>query len=256
MTSTSTSPFPIKVLIIGAGFAGLTAAIECHRHGHTPVILESFSSLKSLGDIISFGPNAGNIFSRWRGIPEKLSPICIKTDGLHYRSWDGEYLFYQKWDEREKEFGPKFNGHRGEIHEIVYRYAVELGIEIRLGQRVSEYFEDEVGCGVVSNGEPIEADVVLGADGVRSKARRLVLGYDDKPKPSGYAIYRAWFDSEELRSNPRTRFMVEKGDMHCGWLGPDVHFLAASIKDGKEFSWVCTHKVSFGMMTESREIMF
>ena len=26
-------------------------------------------------------------------------------------------------------------------------------------------------------------------------------------------------------------------------LGPEVHFLAASIKDGKDFSWVCTHKV-------------
>ena len=220
----------IRVLIIGAGFAGLTAAIECYRKGHTPLVLESFSSLKNLGDIISFGPNAGNIFRRWDGIPEKLDPICIKTEGLHYRSYDGEYLFYQKWDPREKEFGPKFNGHRGEIHEIVYNYALSLGIEIRLGQRVTEYFEDSHSAGVISNGERLVADVVLGADGVRSKARTLVLGYDDKPKSSGYAIYRAWFDSKAIAENPRTRFMVENGDYHGGWLGPDVHFLAASIK--------------------------
>lgn len=38
----------------------------------------------------------------------------------------------------------------------------------------------------------ITADVVIGADGVRSKARELVLGYFDKPKSSGYAVYRAW----------------------------------------------------------------
>lgn len=38
----------------------------------------------------------------------------------------------------------------------------------------------------------IVADVVIGADGVRSKARELVLGYFDKPKSSGYAVYRAW----------------------------------------------------------------
>ena len=234
----------IKVIIVGAGFAGLTAAIECHRKGHTALVLESFSELKILGDIISFGSNAGRIFARWKGVPEQLEPICIKTEGLHYRSYDGDYLFYQKWDPREaEEFGPKFNGHRGEIHEIVYKYALSLGIEIRLGQKVTEYFESESEASVVSNGERLLADVVLGADGVRSKARALVLGYDDKPKSSGYAIYRAWFDSKAIMDNPRTKFMVENGDMHCGWLGPDIHFLAASIKDGKDFSWVCTHKV-------------
>jgi 2-polyprenyl-6-methoxyphenol hydroxylase-like FAD-dependent oxidoreductase len=39
----------------------------------------------------------------------------------------------------------------------------------------------------------VVADVVVGADGVRSKARTLVLGYEDKPKSSGYAIWRAWY---------------------------------------------------------------
>ena len=38
----------------------------------------------------------------------------------------------------------------------------------------------------------IAGDVVIGADGVRSKARELVLGYVDKPKSSGYAVWRAW----------------------------------------------------------------
>lgn len=38
----------------------------------------------------------------------------------------------------------------------------------------------------------IVGDVVIGADGVRSKARELVLGYVDKPKSSGYAVWRAW----------------------------------------------------------------
>lgn len=36
------------------------------------------------------------------------------------------------------------------------------------------------------------ADLVIGSDGVRSIARTLVLGYEDKPKSSGYAIFRAW----------------------------------------------------------------
>ena len=115
-------------------------------------------------------------------------------------------------------------------------------VEIRLGQQVTEYFEDDKEAGVVSNGERIVGDVVLGVDDVRSKARMLVLGYEDKPKPSGYAIYRAWMSSEDLAKNDLTKDLVIHGDSHTGWLGPDIHFLAAAIKDGKEFSWVFTHK--------------
>lgn len=66
---------------------------------------------------------------------------------------------------------------------------------------------------------------------------------EDKPKSSGYAIYRAWMDSTELAKDPLTAPLVQ-GDTHTGWLGPDIHFLAASIKGGKDFSWVFTHKVS------------
>ncbi|GAB7355125.1 hypothetical protein MBLNU459_g5700t1 [Dothideomycetes sp. NU459] len=236
------SPSGIRVLIIGAGFAGLTAAIECKRKGHTPLVLESFAELKQLGDIISFGSNAGRIFQRWPGVEAALDPICHVSGSLKYFDWRGDFIYEQVWGSEEENFGKRFNGHRGEIHKILYDHALSQGVDIRLGQRVSEYYQTEHVAGVIANGEKIEADVILAADGVRSKARKAVLGFDDAPKSSGYAIYRAWMTSEELAKNPLTAHLVNNGDTHTGWLGPDIHFLAASIKDGKEFSWVCTHK--------------
>lgn len=155
--------------------------------------------------------------------------------------WTGEDIYTQWWDDDEQ-FGPRYNGHRGEMHKIVYDHAICQGVDIRLGQQVTEYIEEEGEAGVISNGERILGDVVLGADGVRSRARTLVLGYDDKPKPSGFAIYRAWMSSDDLAKNDLTKALVTNGDSHTGWLGPDIHFLAAAIKDGKEFSWVFTHK--------------
>ena len=234
-------PSGIRVVIVGAGFAGLTAAIECHRKGHSAIVLESVKEMKQLGDIISFHGNGGRIFGRWPGIPEKLDPICHHAPVIEYRTHLGEHIYTQVW-ESEEYYGKRYNGHRGEIHQIVYDYALAQGVEIRLGQQVTEYFEDDESAGVISNGERIVGDVVFGADGVRSKARQLVLGYDDKPKPSGYAVYRAWMDSEELAKNDLTKDLVIHGDTHTGWLGPDIHFLAASLKNGKEFSWVFTHK--------------
>ncbi|EED18802.1 monoxygenase, putative [Talaromyces stipitatus ATCC 10500] len=239
-------PTGINVLIVGAGFAGLTAAIECHRKGHDVLVLESFPQLKILGDIISFGPNSGRIFQKWEGVEEQLDPLCHNTDRINFVTWDGDYLIAQHWD-AEESYGKKFNGHRGEIHEIVFKHALARGIDIRLGQKVIDYFEDENEAGVLARNvatgveERFTADVVFPADGVRSEGRKIVLGYEDKPISSGYAIYRSWFDSTNLKS-PLTDHLWKNGDTHWGWIGPDVHFLAASLKNGKDFSWVCTHK--------------
>jgi succinate dehydrogenase/fumarate reductase flavoprotein subunit len=38
------NPSGIRVIIVGAGFAGITAAIECTRKGHSCLILESYKS--------------------------------------------------------------------------------------------------------------------------------------------------------------------------------------------------------------------
>ncbi len=149
----------IKVIIVGAGFGGLTAAIECHLQGHDVEIYESFPELKVLGDIISFGQNAGRIFHRWSNgeIAKKLRSLSIDlTDyGFRIHKYDtGEVVFHQKTPQRIED-APVFNGHRGELHEVVFNYARdELGIPIHLGQNVSQYFEDEHKAGIIlNNGE-------------------------------------------------------------------------------------------------------
>ncbi len=235
----------VKVIVVGTGFAGLTAAIECHRKGHDVTVLESFPELKPLGDIISFGQNSARIFRRWPGVADRLEPISHRAAGVTFNTFRGDLILEQTWGEENLKWGHRYDGHRGEFHQIVFDHARnDLGIDIRLSHRVTEYFEtdDEAGV-VVAGGERLIADVVLAADGVRSTGRTLVLGYEDKPKASGYAIYRAWFDSSEIAKDPLTAFFVGNGDQHVAWLGPDVHFIAASLKKGS-FSWVCTHKVS------------
>ncbi|KAI1349073.1 putative monooxygenase [Xylaria sp. FL0043] len=233
----------LRIIVVGAGFAGLTAAIECHRKGHSVILLEKFPELKLLGDIISFGPNSSRIFQRWPGVAEQLDVLSQRADGLVIKNWLGETLLTQTWTKEQAEFGIRFDGHRGEFHEIVYKHALEIGVDVRLGQRVEDYFEngDEAGV-VLESGEKLTANVVLAAEGVRSRGRKIVLGYDDKPKASGYAVYRSWFDADEVAKDPDLRYFTDNGDKHVAWLGPDVHFIAASVKNGKDFSWVCTHK--------------
>jgi 2-polyprenyl-6-methoxyphenol hydroxylase-like FAD-dependent oxidoreductase len=221
-------PTGIRVIIIGTGFAGLTAAIECHRQGHSVLILESFSTLKILGDVITFGPNSGRIFRRWPGMEEKLDPICHETNEIQIRTWEGELIVTQNWKEKERAYGRNYNGHRGQIHRLVFDYAREVGIDVRLGHKVTDYFESESEAGVVANGQRFVADVVLAADGVRSKGRTIVLGYEDKPKASGYAVYRAWFDVGKMAEDPDFAFLFEKDDDLCCWIGEHLDQIACS----------------------------
>ncbi|KXX74901.1 6-hydroxynicotinate 3-monooxygenase [Madurella mycetomatis] len=236
-------PSGIRVVVVGAGFAGLTAAIECDRKGHSVVLLEKSPALAPLGDIISFGQNSTRVFARWPGVTEALQPLVHKSEAVHFHHWKGPYVTTQSFAEEHRAWGPRINGHRGEIHQVVLAHARARGVDIRLGCNVVRYFEADDHAGVeLEGGDVLTADVVLAAEGVRSKGRKLVLGFEDRPQPSGYAVFRTWFPSDDLLRNDKTRHLVENGDSHYGWIGEDVHFLAAAIKDGKEMSWVCTHK--------------
>ena len=138
--------------------------------------------------------------------------INLTEYGFRIHKYDtGEVVTTQRAPPPDPD-APVFNGHRGELHSIVFNHAKnDLGIPIHLGRRVTQYWEDEEQAGIILDdgtkvGNPkqsgaekngwrlcqVSADVVIGADGVRSKARELVLGYFDKPKSSGYAVYRAW----------------------------------------------------------------
>ncbi|OCL15377.1 putative MAK1-like monooxygenase [Glonium stellatum] len=238
----------IKVTVVGAGFGGLTAAIECQRQGHDVEIYESFPELKALGDIISFGANGGRIFYRWANgaITARMRALSIDLSSYGFRihKYDtGEVVVTQKTPLLDPT-APVFNGHRGELHTTVFEYARdELKIPIHLGKRVVEYFEDSEKAGIVlEDGSKVESDVVIGADGVRSKARHLVLGYDDKPKSSGYAVWRAWFSNKDMIADPLTAEFCTNGDTFNGWIGPDVHFLFSTIKNGSDCCWVLTHR--------------
>ncbi|KAL1842827.1 hypothetical protein VTK73DRAFT_3021 [Phialemonium thermophilum] len=86
------SPSGIRVLVVGAGFGGLTAAIECHRKGHDVTVLEKVSELRPLGDIISFGQNSSRIFARWPGVLDAMEPLIHRSEATVYHDWHGRYV--------------------------------------------------------------------------------------------------------------------------------------------------------------------
>jgi hypothetical protein len=80
-----------------------------------------------------------------------LKPLSINLEshGFKIHKWTGELVHTQIAHNPDPD-APVFNGHRGELHTVVFNYARdELGIPIHLGQRVMEYFEDGNQAGIV-----------------------------------------------------------------------------------------------------------
>ena len=241
-TANLTTTTNIHILIVGAGFGGLSAAIECRRKGFRVTLFEAVKELKPLGDLISFGGNGMRVMAKWGDVEAQLDKLADHADRAQYFDYTGKLIYTQVFAD-ERRWGKWVDGHRGEFHQVVWEYALSQGVDVRLGHRVEEYFETDEGAGVVVNGERFVGDVVVAADGVKSAARKIVLGVDDKAESSGYAVYRAWYPSSIVARHPRIAHLVQGGDKLMAWLGPDVHFIFGVKKDGEEVSWVMTHRV-------------
>jgi 2-polyprenyl-6-methoxyphenol hydroxylase-like FAD-dependent oxidoreductase len=140
---------------------------------------------------------------------------------------------------------PVLYSNRGLLQHLIYEHATSLNIKFRFGTRVNQYFEEENCAGVIIDGERIEADGVVAADGVHSTARADVMGIKQRPRSSGFAVFRTCFSLDRLAGDPITKQYVDaKEDRFHVWLGPDVHAILFVIARVKQVVIFCTHRVS------------
>ncbi|KAH7155948.1 FAD binding domain-containing protein [Dactylonectria macrodidyma] len=242
----------IKVIIVGMGLGGLAAAIECTRKGHTVLAIDQQKELKPIGDSIAVPSNAANVVRKWANgaVDERLSKVVTYCEIMEMHNSKGELIINSNLGGYSggKGKGHGYPAHRGDLAMAFYDHAKDLGVEFMLGHRVLEYFEDENEAGVVIDGQKITADCVIGADGIHSKARGAITGTNPAPHSSGYAMYRAWFDADEVAADPETRWIMEGShinDISKLYFSTDLHLMLGTAKRGKEIFWMCTHKDTY-----------
>lgn len=241
----------LRVVIVGAGFGGLTTAIECQLRGMQAVLIEKHPTSKNYGDVIDFFPNGGRIIEKWDNgrIAEQLLAMCINQgEKFEFYRHDGLFLASEPWNAKPHHYSRQLAGHRGEMHHTVIDYATRLGVEMRFGETVVQYLDKDSELGVVTkSGQKILGDVVVAADGPRSLARQAVLNLPDIKINSGYAIYRAFYTlTDEHRKNRLLAPLSNPDkDITKMWVGHDMHALVYVWNKGRDLGWVLTHKVSF-----------
>lgn len=221
----------MKVIIIGAGLGGLTAAASLARKGIDFVLLEQATKLGEIGAGVQLAPNAMKVL-RALGLEERAATVGFEPDAHVIRNWQTSQVLARTPYKGvlSQVFGAAYYGyHRADLHEIL-RSAVPPEA-IRLTARCEEVL-DEGGQAVVklADGSVLTADAVIGADGIHSVVRSSLFG-PEAPRFTGNACWRGMTPTEALAPG-----LIDP-DMTV-WFGPGASLVHYYIRGGSVVNWV------------------
>ncbi|KAF2084433.1 FAD/NAD(P)-binding domain-containing protein [Saccharata proteae CBS 121410] len=234
----------LTVVIVGAGIGGLATAIALARRGHTVKVFEQAAELAEVGAGVQVPPNSTRLLRRW-GLGPRLHALATEPAAITFRRWeDGIVIGYTRLqpDYRETFDAPYYVVHRAHYQKCLFERAREVGVEVRFGTRVERFVEAGKGAGVVLEGVgEVWGDLVVGADGLHSKCRKAILGPKDRqPQLMGFAAYRATVDTQKMRADPDTAWLLDTPGQNC-WVGHMRHCMTYTIASGATFNMVLSH---------------
>lgn len=118
---------------------------------------------------------------------------------------------------------------RADVQKSLYDRAKDLGVEFNFGTRVVEVDMD---AGLVTSAAGLEfqGDLVIGADGIWSRCREVLLGKQDYPEATGDLVYRIILKAEDVPAG-ELRDKITNPEINF-WFGPDCHAVSYSIRGG------------------------
>ncbi len=224
----------LKIIIVGAGIGGLTAAAILLRRGFAVEIYEQASVLSEVGAGIQCSANAVKVLY-YLGLKEKLDRVGVKPKAFEFRRFDSAELMHRipLGIEHESKFhAPYYHLHRADIHEILAQCVNELDPNcIHLNSKASGFVESTHGVELdLANGQKIHGDVLIGADGIKSVVRAQILG----ETPVTYTGDIAWRGVIDVHKLP-TDIMDTVSTV---WCGPKKHAVMYYLRSGSLLNFV------------------
>jgi len=207
----------LRIAIVGAGIGGLATAVLLKRAGHDVTVYEQAARFARVGAGIQMAPNAMKVL-RLLGVEERLVRTAFQSDFAVSRTWNTGEVTSQLplGRDAEQKFGaPYLFLHRADLHAAIE--SVVPADVVRLNMKLTGLEQD--GREVVlafADGTRVRADAMVGADGVHSLVREIILG-PERPRFTGRVAYRATYPASRLKT-PITPVRTK-------WWGPDRHMV-------------------------------
>jgi salicylate hydroxylase len=156
-----------KVIVVGAGIAGLAVARALALRGAVVTVLEQAPAITEVGAGLQISPN-GVAVLRALGLGEALDRLSLRNQAVALHDANGNALL--RMDTSLRDFRLC---HRADLITMLATGAVEAGVTLRLGAAVSGISAGKI---TLTTAEVLQAPLIIGADGVKSRVRQLLNG--------------------------------------------------------------------------------
>ena len=188
----------LSVAIVGGGIVGLTAALSLARVGFKPIVYEAVRKPQPLGVGINVLPHAVRELAEL-GLLDKLVKLGVPITDLVYRMADGRMVWHEPRGLQAGYGWPQVAVHRGrlqmllidEVQSVLGPDAVRFNhaltdLQLRYHGATLQFADRDSGAAVAT----VEADLVIGTDGIHSAVRKHFYPNEGIPKWSGVSLFR------------------------------------------------------------------
>lgn len=183
-----------RVIVLGGGIAGLTAAIALRQLGFAPLLYEGAGQIRGIGAGFGLASNAMRALD-WLGIAKEVMPLGHMLGSFEICDQNGKTLMGMDTERLKQRYqAENFAIHRADLHRYLLS-KVPAG-SVFLAKRGLRIAQSKEGVEVFfADGSSVKGDYLLVADGVHSAIRQQLLPAS-KVRYAGYTCWRAVVDNK------------------------------------------------------------
>lgn len=216
-----------RILVIGAGIGGLAVAQALARRGAEVTLLEQAEAIREVGAGLQISPNGFTVL-RALGLGEALRGRSVRGEAVSLRDYRGGEVLrldLSMLSDRDYHFV-----HRADLINLLATGARSAGVRIRFLQKVARVEPGDRPAVQLANGATLEADLVVGADGLHSQSRAALNG-TLAPYFTQQAAWRAVIPNSAGRG-PEVQ-------VH---MGPHRHVVSYPLREGRMLNIVAVQE--------------
>ena len=189
----------LNIAIVGAGYAGAAAAKALSTRGATVNVYEQATQIREVGAGIGLRPSSLDQFRQW-GILEAIEKVTSPSESFEILTGTGHPIAKERWPEADDYGLTTRFVHRGDFIDTLVGVLPD-GM-VHTGHKLERIIDHGDHTTVAfENGTTVTADLVIGADGIRSQVRHQLFS-QQSPVFAGEHAYRAVIDASATHGLP------------------------------------------------------